>query len=129
MGSQISGCGCRLQPGIVKCPPAIARWRAVVVWQPGQCVPYGDPHAAAARLDQAQYLCLLDRTRDVAAADAKIDADKKRQDPKLERRYLRFETKEDIEKPIGEWNEYEITCKGGDITFVVNGVKVNEGKN
>ena len=58
-----------------------------------------------------------------------LEVDKTRQDPKVERRYLRFETKEPVEKPLGEWNEYEITCRGGDITLVVNGVKVNEGKN
>jgi hypothetical protein len=32
-----------------------------------------------------------------------------------------------VEKPIGEWNQYEITCKGDTITLVVNGQKVNEG--
>jgi hypothetical protein len=60
--------------------------------------------------------------------DAKLDVDKARQDPKVERRFLRIEPKEPPEKKIGEWNEYEITCRGGDITLVVNGVKVNEGK-
>lgn len=61
--------------------------------------------------------------------DVKLDVDKARQDPKQERHYFRLETKESPEKPLGEWNEYEITCKGGDITLVVNGVKVNEGRN
>ena len=60
---------------------------------------------------------------------AKLDVDKKRQNPKVERHYFRIETKEPVEKKLGEWNEYEITCKGGDITLVINGVKVNEGKN
>jgi len=61
--------------------------------------------------------------------DAKLDVDKARHDPKLERRYLRIEPKDAVEKKPGEWNECEITCRGADITFVVNGVKVNEGKN
>lgn len=61
--------------------------------------------------------------------DVTLDIDKTRQDPKQARHYFRLETKEPVEKPFGEWNEYEITCKGGDITLVVNGVKVNEGKN
>lgn len=61
--------------------------------------------------------------------DAKLDVDKARQDAKVERRFLRVETKEPVEKKLGEWNEFEITCKGGDVAFVVNGVKVNEGKN
>lgn len=58
----------------------------------------------------------------------KLDADPKRQDPKQARHFFRMETKEPVEKKFGEWNEYEITCKGGDITLVVNGTKVNEGK-
>lgn len=60
---------------------------------------------------------------------ARLEVDKSRQDPKLERRFLRIETKGPVEKKLGEWNEYEITCKGGDVTLAVNGVKVNEGKN
>ncbi len=61
--------------------------------------------------------------------DAKLEGEKSRQDPKLERRFFRIEPKEPVEKKLGEWNEMEVTCKGGDITLVVNGVKVNEGKN
>lgn len=34
-----------------------------------------------------------------------------------------------VEKDIGEWNQYEITCRGDTITLVVNGQKVNEGTN
>jgi hypothetical protein len=61
--------------------------------------------------------------------DVKLDVDKARQDPKQARHYFRFELNESPEKKFGEWNQYEITCKGGDVTLVVNGVKVNEGKN
>lgn len=61
--------------------------------------------------------------------DAKLEGEKSRQDPKLERRFFRIDTKEPVEKKLGEWNEMEITCKGGDIVLAVNGVKVNEGKN
>jgi hypothetical protein len=61
--------------------------------------------------------------------DAKLEVEKSRQDPNLERCFRRIETKESVEKKVGEWNEMEITCRGGDITLVVNGVKVNEGKN
>lgn len=32
---------------------------------------------------------------------------------------------DDSEKPIGEWNDYEITCQGDEITIKVNGVLVN----
>lgn len=60
---------------------------------------------------------------------ARLDVDKARHDPKLDRRFLRVEPKEPPEKKAGEWNECAITCRGSDITFVVNGVRVNEGKN
>ena len=33
-----------------------------------------------------------------------------------------------MEKPFGEWNERD-HLQGGDVTLVVNGKKVNEGKN
>lgn len=32
---------------------------------------------------------------------------------------------DDSEKPIGEWNNYEIICKGDELTIKVNGVLVN----
>lgn len=32
----------------------------------------------------------------------------------------------DAEKPSGEWNTYEITARGGTVTLVINGRKVNE---
>ena len=61
--------------------------------------------------------------------DATLDVDTSRQNPKVERHFFRIEPKEPVEKKLGEWNEYEITCKGGDIALAINGVKVNEGKN
>lgn len=33
------------------------------------------------------------------------------------------------EKPVGEWNEMEMECKGNSITVWVNGVLVNQGNN
>ncbi len=35
----------------------------------------------------------------------------------------------DVEKPTGEWNRIEAVCKGGDVTYFVNGTKVIEGTN
>ena len=61
--------------------------------------------------------------------DSKLDVDKTRQNPKQERQFFRIEPKESPEKKFGEWNNLAVTCKGGDIVLVVNGVKVNEGKN
>lgn len=31
------------------------------------------------------------------------------------------------EKPAGEWNQYDITCRGGSVKLLVNGVLQNEG--
>ena len=50
-----------------------------------------------------------------------------RRDPKAVRRVFRLA--DPPEKPFGEWNEYDITCRGGDVTLVVNGVLCNDGKN
>ncbi len=61
--------------------------------------------------------------------DVKLDVDSKRQDPMQARHFFRLDKPEVVERKFGEWNDYEITCKGGDITLVVNGVKMNEGKN
>ena len=60
--------------------------------------------------------------------ECKLEVDKARQDPKQPRHFFRIEPKQTVEKKFGEWNEYEITCRGGDITLVVNGVTVNAGK-
>ncbi len=56
----------------------------------------------------------------------KLNVDKARQDPKVQRHYFRT-VMEAVEKPIGEWNKYEITCKGKTIKLAINGMQVNEG--
>ena len=55
----------------------------------------------------------------------KLKIDPKRQDPRIARHYYRL--KDHVEKPIGQWNQYEITCKGNTIKLVINGQVVNEG--
>ena len=35
--------------------------------------------------------------------------------------------KDGIEKPVGEWNSYDIVCRGQSIVCSVNGVEVNRG--
>jgi hypothetical protein len=55
----------------------------------------------------------------------KLTVDESRRDPKVSRHFLRC--KDDVEKPLGEWNQYEITCKGDTVTLVINGQLVNEG--
>lgn len=59
----------------------------------------------------------------VGGFQLKIDAE--RQDPRVSRHYYRM--KDDVEKPIGEWNQYEITCDGDRIELRVNGHLVNVG--
>jgi|YNPBryunderm2012_1023409.scaffolds.fasta_scaffold45634_1 hypothetical protein len=56
--------------------------------------------------------------------------DPERKDPKNKegRHYFRIGKDEKIEKPFGEWNEYEIHCQDGNIKLIVNGKVVNEGK-
>ena len=41
---------------------------------------------------------------------------------------LGFRGRHDVEKPVGEWNRVEAVCAGGDVTYFLNGEKVNEGR-
>ncbi len=36
-----------------------------------------------------------------------------------------FRGKNDVERPFGQWNRFDVICKGNEITVVVNGVVVN----
>ena len=38
-----------------------------------------------------------------------------------------FRGKQDVEKPVGEWNRLECICDGDKITNVLNGTVVNVG--
>jgi hypothetical protein len=87
------------------------------------------------------------RAGDFWLIDAKMDIDEARRDPNVSRHYIRMGeswAKQDgkdkkgrdtfklnainVEKPMGEWNQYEIVCQGGNIRLTVNGQLVNEGK-
>ncbi len=57
---------------------------------------------------------------------APLDTPAERVDKNTPRHRNRTKTNE---KPIGEWNDYEITCAGGRITLKVNGEVLNEGTN
>lgn len=59
--------------------------------------------------------------------EAKLAVDKTRQDEKTPRHFFRMKTDKEVENPIGQWNKYEITCKGGTVELVVNGQMVNKG--
>jgi hypothetical protein len=58
----------------------------------------------------------------------KLAVDKARQDPRQARHFYRIGKEEKIEKPIGEWNTYVITCMGDTIRLKVNGKEVNAGE-
>lgn len=58
-----------------------------------------------------------------------LEVEKHRHDPKQSRRFIRIGgIEKSFEKPLGEWNQSEITCRGGAITVHVNGVLANETK-
>jgi hypothetical protein len=58
-----------------------------------------------------------------------LEVEKARHDPKQPRRFIRIGgIEKSFEKPLGEWNQTEITCRGGAINVHVNGVLVNETK-
>ncbi|MBX9581373.1 MAG: DUF1080 domain-containing protein [Gemmataceae bacterium] len=63
------------------------------------------------------------------AAEVKLEVPADRRDAadKTNRHIWRSPKDEAVEKPFGEWNRYEITCRGGDITVAVNGRVVNGG--
>ena len=58
--------------------------------------------------------------------EAKLDTPPERVDKGTPRHRLRSKTNE---KPIGEWNTYEIVCDGGKITLNINGEILNVGEN
>ena len=41
---------------------------------------------------------------------------------------LGFRGAKDVEKPVGDWNRFEGVADGGNLVYLLNGVKVNEGK-
>jgi hypothetical protein len=53
-----------------------------------------------------------------------LDTDPARTDPKAANHRLKMKA---AEKPVGEWNVYEITMHGGWVLLKINGVVVNEG--
>lgn len=61
--------------------------------------------------------------------ETSIDIDRARfdLDNKDKRHYWRIGKDDPIEKPAGEWNDYEIRAVEGDLTLIINGKKVNEG--
>jgi len=87
------------------------------------------------------------RAGDIWLVDGfKLTIDPARQDPRSPRHYARIgdrvvktDTKDKqgrvvydfigpaVEKPVGEWNQYEITCRGDVIKLTVNGHFCNEG--
>ena len=56
-----------------------------------------------------------------------IDPARKDAANKEGRRFVRIAANEPFEKPLGEWNRYEIECVGGAVKLTVNGKLANEG--
>lgn len=71
----------------------------------------------------------LNPDKDMKLPTLEFAAGLKDANDKTNRHYFRFDKDTLVEKPFGEWNEYEITCRDGDITLAINGKKVIEGKN
>jgi hypothetical protein len=87
------------------------------------------PNSVEAQLAAGQagdFWLIADKAGKLPKLD--IAADRKDANNKDGRHYFRIGKGEKIEKQFGEWNQYEITCNGGDITLVVNGKTVNEGR-
>jgi hypothetical protein len=55
----------------------------------------------------------------------KLSIDPDRKDPKSDRHWFRLPG--EYEKPIGDWNQYEITCRDRDIEVKINGKLANSG--
>ncbi len=62
------------------------------------------------------------------APEVKMTFDPAHRNEKNAKHAFRAPRDASVEKPFGEWNQYEIICKGGAVTFKVNGKVVNEGK-
>jgi hypothetical protein len=63
------------------------------------------------------------------AAEVKLTVDPTRRDAddKTMRHIWRAPKDDAVERPVGEWNDYRIVCRGGSIEVVVNGRVVNGG--
>lgn len=59
-----------------------------------------------------------------------LDVEQSRHDPKQSRRFIRMGgVEKKYDKPLGEWNQMEITCQNGSVKLSVNGYLANEAKN
>ncbi len=55
----------------------------------------------------------------------RLQIDPARKDPNSDRHWYR--TVDNVEKPLGQWNQYRITCDDRTVTLEVNGTQVNVG--
>jgi hypothetical protein len=64
---------------------------------------------------------------DIAKKFPTLDVEKSRYDPQQARRFIRIGgIEKSYDKPLGEWNQCEITCRGGAITVRINDILANE---
>ncbi len=88
------------------------------------------PHCLEVQLNSGKAGDIwLNPNKEGAYPKVTIDATRKDETNAEGRHYFRVGKDEMVEKPIGEWNDCEITCKGGDITIIMNSKLVNEIKN
>ena len=87
------------------------------------------PHSLEAQLAHGQAGDLW-LQYDAAKKLPAITIDPARQDAanKEGRRFVRLAANEPFEKPLGEWNRYEIECVGSAVKLTVNGKLANEGR-
>lgn len=88
------------------------------------CAPDGKPWP---KCFEAQLLA--GSAGDIWLMGAKVEGEEKLKDPKRPGHWFRRKTDKPVEKPLGEWNKYEITCKGDTVELVINGQQVNTAKN
>lgn len=87
------------------------------------CTPAGEPWP---NCFEAQLLS--GSAGDLWLMGCKVVGEDKLKDPKRAGHWFRMKTSKPVEKPLGEWNKYEITCKGDTVLLVINGQKVNTAK-
>jgi hypothetical protein len=85
------------------------------------------PHSLEAQLAKGQAGDIWFQFNDKKELPTlEVDSSRRDAENKEGRHIFRLQRDREFEKPLGEWNEYEIRCNAGDITIRVNGKLVNE---
>ena len=85
------------------------------------------PHSYEAQLAHGQAGDLwLQQNAERKLPTLTMDSSRKDAANKEGRRYFRIGRDDRIEKPLGDWNDYEITANGDALLLKINGITVNE---